>query len=122
MSSGNSAGSQAASTRVLPDERRQATGSFKTFIPPIALGWAEEVNRCSRSGKTWVVASLLCYRRAITRSPWVTLPRSLLRRWQISPKTYLLALSRMEAAGLVVTHKSGRKSTRVRILDDKYRS
>ena len=95
---------------------------FDRFIPPISYEWALEAAASSRSGKMLSVAMLLWYRRAITGEKWFGISRQLLRDWHLSPKTYLRVLDRLEAAGLVRLHKSGRESTKVRIIDERFQS
>jgi len=82
---------------------------------PITLAWLEQASKLP--GKTYIVGTLLWYRRGVTRNVVVTMSGPLLKRFGISRQAANRALHHLEDAGLVrLTHRVGKK-TMVEILD-----
>jgi hypothetical protein len=90
---------------------RQKTEPFAM----LSLAWAAKAAAATNTGKAMVWVWLVQQSR-ITRSDVVEMPNETLAKYGVSRKVKYLALSQLEAAGLISIRRRGLKSPLVQLL------
>ena len=85
------------------------------FIRSIPLSWAQQAAQLP--GKALHVGCVLWYWSGITKSETVALTRTRLRQFGLNHETGRRGLIALEEANLVSVERSGRKSSRVTLLE-----